>query len=201
MAIDFFSEFPKIGYSLDDNATQQVVVDILKRVIVQKEYQENAAYYEEYDIKHGETPEEVSFRFYGTTSLHWIILMVNNIIDPRFEWPMSEENLVKQVESKYGGENNIFTLNRAKDAKGYQVETFFILSEESTHKEPIRLLYEGLEDSINTPVIYQQSETIADFESNYEVESQKNEKLRSIKIIKPEIVQDIVTNYKQLISK
>ena len=127
--------------------------------------------------------------------------MVNNIIDPRFEWPMSEENLVKQVESKYGGENNIFTLNRAKDAKGYQVETFFILSEESTHKEPIRLLYEGLEDSINTPVIYQQSETIADFESNYEVESQKNEKLRSIKIIKPEIVQDIVINYKQLISK
>jgi len=201
MAIDFFSEFPKIGYSLDDNATQQVVVDILKRVIIQKEYQENAAYYEEYDIKHGETPEEISFRFYGTASLHWIILMVNNIIDPRFEWPMSEENLVKQVESKYGGENNIFTLNRAKDAKGYQVETFFILSEESTHKEPIRLLYEGLEDSINTPVIYQQSETIADFESNYEVESQKNEKLRSIKIIKPEIVQDIVINYKQLISK
>ena len=201
MAIDFFSEFPKIGYSLDDNATQQVVVDILKRVIIQKEYQENAAYYEEYDIKHGETPEEISFRFYGTASLHWIILMVNNIIDPRFEWPMSEENLVKQVESKYGGENNIFTLNRAKDAKGYQVETFFILSEESTHKEPIRLLYEGLEDSINTPVIYQQSETIADYESNYEVESQKNEKLRSIKIIKPEIVQDIVINYKQLISK
>jgi hypothetical protein len=201
MAIDFFSEFPKIGYSLDDNATQQVVVDILKRVIIQKEYQENAAYYEEYDIKHGETPEEVSFRFYGTTTLHWIILMVNNIIDPRFEWPMSEENLVKQVESKYGGENNIFTLNRAKDAKGYQVETFFILSEESTHKEPIRLIYEGLEDSINTPVIYQQSETIANYESNYEVESQKNEKIRSIKIIKPEIVQDIVTNYKQLISK
>ena len=201
MAIDFFSEFPKIGYSLDDNATQQVVVDILKRVIVQKEYQENASYYEEYDIKHGETPEEVSFRFYGTTTLHWIILMVNNIIDPRFEWPMSEENLVKQVESKYGGANNIFTLNRTKDAKGYQVETFFILSEESTHKEPIRLIYEGLEDSINTPVIYQESETIADYESNYEVESQKNEKIRSIKIIKPEIVQDIVTKYKQLISK
>jgi|688.fasta_scaffold01206_26 hypothetical protein len=201
MAIDFFSEFPKIGYSLDDNATQQVVVDILKRVIIQKEYQENAAYYEEYDIKHGETPEEVSFRFYGTTTLHWLILMVNNIIDPRFEWPMSEENLIKQVESKYGGENNIFTLNRAKNAKGYQVETFFILSEESTHKDQVRILYEGISDNINTPVIYQDSLTIAEYESNYEVESQKNEKIRSIKIIKPEIVQDIAINYKQLISK
>jgi hypothetical protein len=201
MAIDFFSDFPKIAYSLDDNATQQVVVDVLKRVIIQKEYQENTAYYEEYDIKHGETPEEVSFRFYGTTSLHWLILMVNNIIDPRFEWPISEENLIKQVESKYGGENNIFTLNRAKNAKGYQVETFFILSEESTHKDPVRIVYEGISDNINTPVIYQESLTIANYESNYEVESQKNEKIRSIKIIKPEIVQDIVINFKQLISK
>jgi hypothetical protein len=201
MAIDFFSDFPKIAYSLDDNATQQVVVDILKRVIIQKEYQENTAYYEEYDIKHGETPEEVSFRFYGTTSLHWLILMVNNIIDPRFGWPISEENLIKQVESKYGGENNIFTLNRAKNAKGYQVETFFILSEESTHKDPVRIVYEGISDNINTPVIYQESLTIANYESNYEVESQKNEKIRSIKIIKPEIVQDIVINFKQLISK
>jgi hypothetical protein len=201
MAIDFFSDFPKIAYSLDDNATQQVVVDVLKRVIIQKEYQENAAYYEEYDVKHGETPEEVSFRFYGTTSLHWLILMVNNIIDPRFGWPISEENLIKQVESKYGGENNIFTLNRAKNAKGYQVETFFILSEESTHKDPVRIIYEGISDNINTPVIYQESLTIANYESNYEVESQKNEKIRSIKIIKPEIVQDIVINFKQLISK
>jgi hypothetical protein len=201
MAIDFFSDFPKIAYSLDDNATQQVVVDVLKRVIIQKEYQENAAYYEEYDVKHGETPEEVSFRFYGTTSLHWLILMVNNIIDPRFGWPISEENLIKQVESKYGGENNIFTLNRAKNAKGYQVETFFILSEESTHKDPVRIVYEGISDNINTPVIYQESLTIANYESNYEVESQKHEKIRSIKIIKPEIVQDIVINFKQLISK
>jgi hypothetical protein len=106
--------------------------------------------------------------------------MVNNIIDPRFEWPISEENLIKQVESKYGGENNIFTLNRAKNAKGYQVETFFILSEESTHKDPVRIVYEGISDNINTPVIYQESLTIANYESNYEVESQKNEKIRSI---------------------
>jgi hypothetical protein len=127
--------------------------------------------------------------------------MVNNIIDPRFGWPISEENLIKQVESKYGGENNIFTLNRAKNAKGYQVETFFILSEESTHKDPVRIVYEGISDNINTPVIYQESLTIANYESNYEVESQKNEKIRSIKIIKPEIVQDIVINFKQLISK
>jgi len=201
MATNFFSEFPKISYSLDDFETKQVVVDIFKRVVITKEYLENSLYFEEYEVLHGETPEEVSYRFYGTTKLHWVILMTNNIADPRFEWPVSEETLYKIVEKKYGGAPNVFTTNRAKNAKGYIVETFFILTEDSTHKEPIRLLLENPQDEgINTPIAYQDSSIIADFESNYEVESEKNEKNRTIKVLKPEIVQEIVSNYKKLIS-
>ena len=202
MATNFFEDFPKIAYSLDNGETEQVVVDIFKRVILSKEYRENSLFYEKYEIAHGETPEEVSFKFYGTPSLHWLILMVNDIIDPRFEWPISEEVLIRQVDAKYGGEKNIFSSNRAKDAKGFQVETFFVLTEESTHKEPSRLLFEFVdEDTPNTPIPFAISETIADFESNYEVEQEKNESYRNIIVLKPEIVQDILTNYKVLINQ
>jgi hypothetical protein len=201
MAINFFSDFPKISYTLDDYKTKQVVVDIFKRVILSKEYLENSLYFEEYEVNHGETPEEISFRFYGTSNLNWAILMFNNIIDPRFEWPVSEESLYKIVEEKYGGQQNIFTINRAKNAKGYLVETFFILTEESTHEEPVRLLFENPEnEGINTPITYQDSAEIAQFESNFEVETEKNEKNRTIKILKPEIIQEIITNYKKLIT-
>jgi len=201
MATNFFSEYPKISYSLDDFESRQVVVDIFKRVVLSKEYLENSLYFEEYEVLHGETPEEVSYRFYGTTKLHWAVLMFNNIIDPRFEWPVSEESLYKIVEKKYGGPQNVFTTNRAKNSKGYVVETFFILTEDSTHEEPIRLLYENpLDEGINTPIAYQDSTEIADLESNYEIESEKNEKNRSIKILKPEIIQEVVSNYKKLIS-
>ena len=200
MAINFFSDFPTIGYTLDDNSTQQVVVDIFRRVLFSKEYKDNSSYYEKYYILDGETPEELSFRFYGTTNLHWLILMVNNIIDPRFEWPLSEQNLVKHVEKKYGGKQNIFATNRAKNKKGYQVETFFILTEESTHKEPAKLLFENPDpEGIAIAVSYKDSNIIADFESNYEVEFQKNESYRQISILKPEVVQNIINNYKQLI--
>jgi hypothetical protein len=126
--------------------------------------------------------------------------MVNNIIDPRFEWPLSEENLFKVVSGKYGSDKNVFTINRALNSKGYQVETFFILSEESTHKDPTRILFENNDpDSINTPVAYQESNTIVQFESNFEIEQSKNEGYRNIKILKPEIVQEVLTNYKKLI--
>jgi hypothetical protein len=201
MAINFFSDFPKISYTLDDFGSKQVVVDIFKRVIISKEYLENSLYFEEYEVLHGETPEEVSFRFYGTSNLNWAILMFNNILDPRFEWPVSEESLYKIVEEKYGGPQNVFTINRAKNTKGYLVETFFILTEESTHEEPIRLLFENPQnEGINTPIAYQDSDEIAEFESNFEVETQKNEKNRTIKILKPEIIQEVITNYKKLIT-
>jgi len=201
MATNFFSDFPTVAYTLDDYATQQVVVDIFRRVIFSKEYKDNSSYYEKYDVLDGETPEELSFRFYGTTGFHWLILMVNDIVDPRFEWPLSESNLVKNTESKYGGKQNIFATNRAKDKKGYTVETFFILAEEATHKEPIKLLFENNDpDGISTAVSYMDSEIIEDFESNYEVEFQKNENYRNILILKPEIVQDVMNRYKQILT-
>jgi hypothetical protein len=201
MATNLFESFPRISYTLNDGDTEEVVVDIFKRIILSKEFQENTSYFETYDVRHGETPEELAFRFYGTENLHWLILMVNNIIDPRFEWPISEENLIKSVESKYGGVKDIFTKNRALNAKGYQVETFFILTEDSTHKKPKRLIIESPDEfGINQPVVYQESAEIASYQTNYDVEEIKNESYRSIKILKAAIVQDVVTNYQKLIN-
>lgn len=202
MATNLFADFPRISYTLDDYGSEQVVVDIFKRVILSKEFKENTSYYFQYEVLHGETPEELSYRFYGTQNLHWLILMTNDIIDARFDWPVSEENLFKIVSKKYGDDKNVFTINRAKNTKGYQVETFFILAEDSTHKDPIRILFEDNEvDSINTPIAYLESNTIAQFESNFEVEQNKNEDRRTIRIMKPEFVQDILSNFKTIITQ
>ena len=89
MATNLFIDYPKIAYTLDDFESEQVVVDIFRRIVFKKEYIDNSSYYEEYEVLGGETPEELSYRFYGTTQLYWIILMVNGILDPRFDWPMA----------------------------------------------------------------------------------------------------------------
>ena len=202
MATNFFENFPRIAYTLDDNETEQVVQDIFKRAILYKEFQDNNSYFETYEVLGGETPEQLSFRFYGTPDLHWLILLTNNIIDPRFEWPLSEDNLIKHTQDKYGSERNIFTTNRAVNAKGFQVETFFILLEDSTHKNPKRLLIETPEDAgINTPIVYKESEIGTDFQSNYEVEELINESYRLIKILKAEIVERVITDYTALINQ
>ena len=202
MATNFFENFPRIAYTLDDNETEQVIQDIFKRAILSKEFQDNNSYFETYEVLGGETPEQLSFRFYGTPDLHWLILLTNNIIDPRFEWPLNEDNLIKHTQDKYGSERNIFTTNRAVNAKGFQVETFFILLEDSTHKNPKRLLIETPKDAgINTPIVYKESEIGTDFQSNYEVEELTNESYRLIKILKAEIVERVITDYNALINQ
>lgn len=202
MATNLFEDFPRISYSLDNYATEQVVVDVFRRIILSKEYQDNSTYFEEYEVLHGETPEEVSYRFYGTTQLHWLVLMINDIVDPRFDWPISEENLYKTVSDKYGGNKNIFSINSAKNKAGYAVETFFILTEDSTHEKPVRILFENNDvDSINTPIPYQDSIEIVDFVSNFEVEEKINENNRLIRILKQEFVQEILLSYKELLAQ
>jgi hypothetical protein len=202
MATNFFENFPRIAYTLDNNETEQVVTDIFKRAILSKEFQNNNSYYETYEVLGGETPENLSFRFYGTPELHWLILLTNNIIDPRFEWPLSEDNLIKQTQDKYGSERDVFTVNRAVNAKGYQVETFFVLLEDSTHKNPKRLLIETPNDlGINTAIAYKESEIGTDFQSNYEVEELNNESYRLIKILKAEIVERVLADYNALINQ
>ena len=84
----YFNKFPKILYTLDNNRSGQLVPDILRRVKLSDTLKNNSAYYYDYDIKDNERPEMVAHRFYKNPELHWLIMHVNDIIDPRFDWPL-----------------------------------------------------------------------------------------------------------------
>ena len=65
------------------------------------EIKNNYSVYDEYDIQDGETPEILSSKIYGNSEYHWLILHMNEIIDPRYDWPLSTFNLIKYCQSKY----------------------------------------------------------------------------------------------------
>lgn len=45
---------------------------------------------EDYVLIDGQTPSRLSNDIYGTTEYWWINLLVNNVKDPYYEWPMSD---------------------------------------------------------------------------------------------------------------
>ena len=97
----YFEYFPLTLYTLDDGTTLKVVTNIFLRNVIGDNIKNNLSLFDEYDIIDGETPEIVSTKFYRTPNLHWLILHYNDILDPRFDWPLSTFNLIKYCESKY----------------------------------------------------------------------------------------------------
>lgn len=103
----YFKSFPYTYYTLDNTNTVQVVTNITNRVTLSTEVKENLGLYDEYDIKDGETPELVADKFYGNPQLHWIVLHYNDIVDPRFEWPIPTNSFLNYVSGKYEDVNGI----------------------------------------------------------------------------------------------
>jgi hypothetical protein len=101
----YFKTFPYTYYSLDDVATTQIVTNISLRVVLSNELKKNFALFDKYDIKDGETPEILADKFYSNPQLHWIILHTNDILDPRFDWPLTTNNLVLFTQGKYNNVN------------------------------------------------------------------------------------------------
>jgi hypothetical protein len=101
----YFQNFPYTYYSLDDIATTQIVTNISLRVRLSDELKNNFALFDKYDIKDGETPEILADKFYSNPQLHWIILHTNDILDPRFDWPLTTNNLVLFAQGKYNNVN------------------------------------------------------------------------------------------------
>lgn len=122
----YFQNFPLTLYSqFDDLSNVTLVTNITVRVKLNDEVKNNLSLFDEYDIKDGETPEIIADKFYSNPQLHWLVLHVNDIIDPRFDWCLSTHDLRKFVQGKYSNVNGI---HHYEDANGNYVNANVFLN-------------------------------------------------------------------------
>ncbi len=120
----YFKYFPTINYDVrgvKNDRNIQYVTDILKRVRKKLDIV-NRAYFEQYFVKNGDTPESLSHQVYGDSTLHWIILYGNYMTNPYYDWPLTYIDLKKFVIKKYGVAN-INSTHHYEDADGYEVDS------------------------------------------------------------------------------
>ena len=100
----YFNYFPKTPYYKGRNSTSlDIVTNITTRFNFDNRFRQNAATYYKYKIKDGDTPEILASKIYGSPEKHWVILSLNNIVDPLYEWPLTNRILGKFIEMKYVG--------------------------------------------------------------------------------------------------
>ena len=98
----YFEYFPFMAYDVKGTKIYKLVPDILRRVKLRSGVRSGMFLFDNYDVKDGEKPEDVAFKWFGNAEYHWVILMTNNITDRYYEWPMTQPQFQNFIEDKYG---------------------------------------------------------------------------------------------------
>jgi hypothetical protein len=165
---NYFSYFPKENYK------GKIIRDITKRTnFIQKNLSDPLLFLP-YTVTEDDKPEDIAHYYYGSVDYTWIVLLVNNVIDPYNDWVLNENQLRKFIEKKYRNEtsnsdvyswaqnqtilDNILYFEREENT--YNVETVLIESIVNDNefilmdtKEGRQQLYENNVDLlVNTPI-------------------------------------------------
>lgn len=82
------------------------MVNIFARVNVIPEILTNSLVYYEYQVKDSDTAPIIAFKYYGDTLRHWMVYFANQVVDPYFDLPLSEDDLTNQIIYNFGSEAN-----------------------------------------------------------------------------------------------
>lgn len=106
----YFDAFPTVDYLIGgDGNIAENVTNIFKRYAILREILSNASSYTLYEVEDGDTPEILAEKVYNDAGAGWMILYANKIIDPQFDWPLSDINFKKYITEKYGSIANAQT--------------------------------------------------------------------------------------------
>lgn len=169
----YFKYFPKTMYSYTKAGKKEftAVTDIFRRVIV-NQFIPDASRLRKHYVGDGDTPEILSHKLYGTTDYHWVILLINNIVDVNKEWPLAQEDLVIYCEDKYG-------VNNIKDVHHY------VLASDNT-------IIVDWDAGLVSNGTYKEV-------TNFEYEENLNEEKRQILVLGSEYIFSIKSQFKKLI--
>jgi hypothetical protein len=206
----YFRYFNQINYNVNDNYFD-VVTNLMNRFTLEEQFKNNVAVYYKYAIKDGETPEQLSKKFYGETERHWIILSMNNIVDPFYDWPLSHRAFIKYVENKYSSSEYADTANTNISGVTWSrsnIHSYFKTIETSYNNYDSSKTLEIDFDTYDTLITGQ---TIVDpaltdgntivknvtksSKTYYDYEYDENESKRSIKILKKEFVRPLMEEF------
>ncbi len=217
----YFKHFPKTFYTPDtDTDGLDTVTNVIARFKIADALVENTNMFYPYDVQDTDTPEIIADKMYGTPERHWIVLSLNKIIDPQWDWPMRQENFVEYLNKKYeteGTGNNTTGVSWALDESNiqayYKTVTRTITAGASSRvSRSNSQIVEKLEIDASTyanVAISTDNYTLKDgnkvietvtksTESYYTYEFNLNEAKRTIRILQPDFALELDKSFKKV---
>ena len=101
--MSYFKLFPKTPYPYNAAGDRKACVDILKRFTFSNAIKSNADLYVRYNMRETDTFQSLAKKLYGSPDLHWILYLMNDIVDPYTDGPKTSSELNTYISKKYQG--------------------------------------------------------------------------------------------------
>ena len=125
----YFRNLPNFEYisRINERKTNKdflTVKNLFRRPIIREDLFTDFMSFTKYRIVGDERPDEVAYDVYGESDLDWVVLLSNNIINIRDEWPLSQHDYRNYLIEKYGNDTSeidkikFYETKEIKDSKG-----------------------------------------------------------------------------------
>lgn len=183
----YFDYFPTVNYDIKKNNKFELLTNITVRFKFKDLALTRNNIFFDYVVREGQRPDTLAFDFYGDSTLDWIVLLCNNIVDPIFDWPMDERTLTNYIKNKYTSiQSAKSTIHSYEKILNYQSITKDGTIIPERYLEVDETTYNSL--SSNRRIVYK-----------YNYEERLNEQKRHIKLINSNNVEDIVNEVSNIL--
>ena len=186
--MSYFREIPNLEYqsflsSSSGSDEYLLVKNVFRRVKLRDDLKNIFRIFIKYEIQDGARPDTVAEEVYGSAQYDWVVLVSAGIVNIRNEWPLSDRDIYQYAEEIYGDDLNAihhYETTEVKDSKGRLIlPAGKVVDSTFTIPDP-NISIQNLNPVVGI--------------SNYEYETRKNILKRSIYLLKPEYLQQVIND-------
>ena len=179
--------------SISDYST---VKNLFKKGKLREDIFQNLAIFEKYQITGDDRPDNVADSVYGDSTLDWVVLVSNNIINIQTEWPMMQSVFDAYLLEKYGDYDTLYN-----GIHHYE-------SNEVKNSQDVIIFPKGTKVGVAQSVSYfdfftDTQVTISNISSpvtNYEYEDKFNNDKRNIFVLKPRYLNIVLDDMEEMMA-
>jgi len=189
----YFRQLPNIQYQnfLNDRAGSQdylLMKNIFLRGKLREDLSSNFTVFQKYSIKGDERPDEIAYDVYGSSEYDWVVLITAKIITYQNDYPLTSQELYDYTLNKYGVEEmndiNHYESTEVRDQLDRLVyPAGIVVAKDFTIPNP------DIPTSFISPVVGV---------SNFEYETNKNDRKRNITILRPSYLNEFLNDMREI---
>ena len=193
---NYFNKVPNLDYVSrlpDANISDYIAVkNLFKKTKIREDLFQDLAAFTKWKIEGDDRPDNVAFKVHGDSTLDWLVLSSNNILNIQTEWPLTQFNFDQFLLDKYG------TYDKINDTHHHETT-------EIKDSAGVVLLKAGLRVPSNFSFVYSDNNTTFTTNpvkevTNLQYEDDIQDQRRNIWILKPRYLNVALDDLEKLMT-